>query len=605
MKWKPYLMSKSAHEIWTVGLLTGATLGLVALAYTISKLPEEEFVRRMETTQMNFEEFSTFDEALAAIKAEEEKFLTSEILLTSERGDVVLTAATLGVTADDDELIQTLGNFMEFATPISKVEVYLFGKTLKLPSSVNEEQTKLAFEGSGIEQGVKDAEYFYEAGVQIAEEQIGYGIAAAALTAELQTAWETFTPPAELALPLRTAEPEIRTEDLETLLPQAEGIAAQSFTLEDEFSNSWEFPMAAHLNLLKPSAEDPALLKIDEDAFITAIELELVPEVEEDPLPAIITENEDGTYAFHGSARFGREIDKTGLLALIEDNLDVAADDEGEAVDLTITLPIRQVEPQVTVPASLREKGITELVGMGYSNFSGSRSGRIHNVNRGMDQFNGVIVEQGAEFSFTSLVGEIDAANGWLPEYVIKGDETIPEYGGGLCQVSSTMFRAALYSGLSITMRKNHSYAVSTYAYPSGYGLDATVYTPLPDFRFINDTAGALLIQGYTEGENAYFVFYGTYDGRTVAMDGPYNYDYVAAPDPVTVYTETLEPGIRELKDRSHTGFKVDWYRIITYGDGTQSERENIHSNYEARPARYEEGMPESGIPPTEEEVGG
>src|SRR3990167_1666296 len=119
---------------------------------------------------------------------------------------------------------------MEFAKPISKVEVYLFGKTLKLPSSVNEDQTKLAFEGSGIEQGVKDAEYFYEGGVQIAEEQIGYGIDTAALAVKLQTAWESFTPPVELALPLRTAEPEIRTADLEALLPEAERIAERSFT---------------------------------------------------------------------------------------------------------------------------------------------------------------------------------------------------------------------------------------------------------------------------------------------------------------------------------------------------------------------------------------
>ncbi len=600
-------MSKGTHEVWVVGLLTAATLCLLAGMYAISKLPEEEFVQRMGTTQMSFSSFATFEEALAALEAAEETFLASEILLTSERGNITLTPATLGLSSNDEKLTTVLTNFMEFSTPVQKVEVYFFGKELKLPSVVDEAQMKLAFAESGIEQGIKNAEYAYDAGVQIAPEQIGYGIDSAALTIELQTYWETFTLPAELALPLRSAEPTIRTADLEALLPEAERIARQTFTLEDEFGNSWEFSMAAHINLLKPSAENPDSLQIDEASFITAIELELVPEVEEDPLPAIITENEDGTYAFHGSARFGREIEKTKLLTLIVDDLDLAADDEGEAVDLTIPIPIRQVEPQVTVPDSLREKGVTDLVGVGYSNFSGSRSGRIHNVNRGIDQFDGVLVEQGAEFSFTALVGEIDAANGWLPEYVIKGDETIPEYGGGLCQVSSTMFRAALYSGLPITMRQNHSYAVSTYARPFGYGLDATVYAPLPDFRFINDTAGALLIQGYTDGDDAYFVFYGTYDGRTVAMDGPYNYDYVAPPDPVTEYTEALEPGVRVLKDHSHTGFKVDWYRIITYGDGTVSERENIHSSYEARPAKYEEGMPEGGLPvdETEEEVGG
>jgi vancomycin resistance protein YoaR len=154
------------------------------------------------------------------------------------------------------------------------------------------------------------------------------------------------------------------------------------------------------------------------------------------------------------------------------------------------------------------------------------------------------------------------------------------------------MFRAALYTGMPITARRNHSYAVSYYARPNGYGLDATVYDPNPDFRFKNDTQGAILIQGYVQGNDAYFVFYGTNDGRTVQMEGPFVYGTTSIVEPVITYTDKLAPGVRELTEYAHKGFQVDWFRTITRADGTKSERENIHSNYEARPAKYLEGQP-------------
>ena len=438
----------------------------------------------------------------------------------------------------------------------------------------------------------------YDNGVVILEEQVGYGVDTGSLAAQLQTYWETdFTGPSSDELPLRTRDPEIRTADLEALLTTAESLAARTLTMSDEYGNTWDLTMTDHVDWVQPMSGFDSTgglnWEIDEEKFIVYVETDLVPEIEEEHLPAIITENEDGTYEFHGSARFGKEIDKLALMNSVLLALQVEPTEEAPQEEIPI--PVTQMEPQVTVPDSLRERGITDLVGVGYSTYKTSPTNRIANVNRGFEQFNGVIIEQGGEFSFTDLMGSIDAANGWLPELVIKGDETIPEYGGGLCQVSSTMFRAALYSGLPITARKNHSYAVSYYAYPYGYGLDATVYDPNPNLKFLNDTPGDLLIQGYTDGFDAYFVFYGTYDDRTVKMEGPYSYGYHSVSEVVTQYTDELAPGVRVLEEYAHTGFKVDWYRTITFGDGTVSERENIHSEYEARPAKYSEGTAVSG----------
>ena len=587
------------------GLSVAAVLSVVAGAHAINKLPEEAFVKRMGVPQFSFENFTQFNEAIAEIENQEARFLTTELTLTSERGNLTLSLEALGFMPSTADTREYLSSFMADATLLEKTQVYLFGKTLELPATVDTETLKLAFAESGIEQGVKNAELTYQNGVIIDPEQIGYGVDTDALAILLRSYWEdSFKVPAEAELPLRTSEPEIRTADLEAMLSAVQQDAERTFTLEDEYSDYWEFSIAEHVSLLVPGENET--VAIDEEKFIAAVELELVPEIEQDPQSVVITENEDGTYSFEGSARFGREIDKTALREMLEDALNLTDPETDETTD-TLQLPLIQTEPEVTVPDSLRERGITELVGVGYSTYKSSPSNRIHNVNRGFEQFNGVLLEQGAEFSFTSLMGEIDAANGWLPELVIKGDETIPEYGGGLCQVSSTMFRAALYSGLPITMRKNHSYAVSYYAYPYGYGLDATVYDPLPDLRFINDTPADILIQGYTDGYDAYFVFYGTNDGRTVSMDGPYSYDYHSTSEVLTEYTDELAPGERQLEEYAHTGFKVDWYRTVYYPEYTEEEiaegiyvspyaqtvsgvRENIHTEYEARPAKYLEG---------------
>ena len=163
--------------------------------------------------------------------------------------------------------------------------------------------------------------------------------------------------------------------------------------------------------------------------------------------------------------------------------------------------------------------GINTLIGQGISNFAGSPKNRIHNIKTGLAKFNGLILNPQEEFSFNALLGGSGPEQGFLPELVIKKDKTVPEYGGGLCQVSTTLFRAAVNSGLEITERAPHAFPVEYY-YPQGF--DATVYEPSPDLKFINNTPGHLLIEGLIQGSQLIFNFYGTDDGRRVKIKGPY-----------------------------------------------------------------------------------
>ncbi len=208
-------------------------------------------------------------------------------------------------------------------------------------------------------------------------------------------------------------------------------------------------------------------------------------------------------------------------LDVYQSTLDIAA--ALEQHKNTAALTVNETFPTKTL-ARTNNLGINELVAEGVSNFKGSPNNRRHNIATGIEKFKGLIIPQGATFSFDDALGPVTAEAGFLPELVIKGSEgTIPELGGGLCQVSTTTFRAAMDGGLPITDRRNHAYAVQYY---SPQGTDATIYPGSADLKFINDTPGAIMIWPYEKDNNTLvFDFYGTKDGRQVTLDKPVVYD--------------------------------------------------------------------------------
>ncbi|MFA5986994.1 MAG: VanW family protein [Parcubacteria group bacterium] len=187
-------------------------------------------------------------------------------------------------------------------------------------------------------------------------------------------------------------------------------------------------------------------------------------------------------------------------------------------VPLKIAL-IYDTKPATVTHARANALGIVELIGEGRSNFKGSTQSRIHNIQTAAKRFDGLVIAPNEEFSFTTILGPVDGEHGYKEELVIRDNETKPEFGGGICQVSTTVFRGAIFTGMKITQRHNHSYPVHYYT-PTGF--DATVYVPKPDLRFINNTPGYVLLTVKTEGTELVFDYYGKKDGRTVKMEGPF-----------------------------------------------------------------------------------
>ena len=218
---------------------------------------------------------------------------------------------------------------------------------------------------------------------------------------------------------------------------------------------------------------------------------------------------------------------------------------------------------------SINDLGIKEIIGVGKSSFLGSPSNRVHNIRVGTNKFTGLIIAPDEEFSFIEYLGTVDADSGYLPELVIKGDRTIPEYGGGLCQVSTTVFRAALNTGLPITARSNHSYRVSYYE-PAG--TDATIYNPWPDLRFKNDTGHNILIQSEIIGGDLFFYFWGTSDNRKVEVSDPVIYNIIKPGPTRIIETTDLKPGERRCTERAINGADAYLDYKVTYNPNTSEE---------------------------------
>lgn len=226
-------------------------------------------------------------------------------------------------------------------------------------------------------------------------------------------------------------------------------------------------------------------------------------------------------------------------------------------------LPIimQEVKPMVTA-SNIGQLGIKELIGVGKSQFAGSPSNRRYNIKIGASRLHGLLIPPDAEFSLLHALGPVDGAHGFLEELVIKGDKTIPEFGGGLCQIGTTTFRMALAGGLPILERANHSYRVSYYE-PAG--TDATIYSPKPDLRFKNDTSQYLLIQTKINGNEAIFELWGTNDGRTVEQTKPIVYSIVQPPPGKLVETTELPPGQKKCTEKAHNGASAKFTYTVTY----------------------------------------
>jgi len=233
---------------------------------------------------------------------------------------------------------------------------------------------------------------------------------------------------------------------------------------------------------------------------------------------------------------------------------------------------VREIRPARTA-SDLREMRVIAEVSSFSTTFAPSPPGRVHNIRLAATALDGVLLEPGSEFSFNSAVGETGATQGYLPAPVIIDGEITDGVGGGVCQVSSTLYNAVLLAGLQVVERAGHSLAVG-YVPP---GRDAAVAYGWLDLRFQSDPGRGIWIRTFVNGNRLTIRLFGEpAPGKEIKL---VTTDLEIIPRN-TIYTETdsLPAGTREQAKVGQDGYRVNAWRVI-YLDGSEIGRELLSRN--------------------------
>ena len=282
----------------------------------------------------------------------------------------------------------------------------------------------------------------------------------------------------------------------------------------------------------------------------------------------------------------GQALDKLLTKKLILEKISI--DNINSERQISINLPVNVTRAKID-NAQINSLGIRELLGRGVSYFAGSIANRVHNIGLGTSRVSGVLVAPGEVFSFNRTVGEVSAASGYRQAYVISQGRTILDDGGGICQVSTTVFRAALNSGLPIVSRTAHAYRVAYYE-QAGFkpGFDATVWAPTVDLVFKNDAKFHILIQAIVDPANSKLQvdIYGTADGRKTTISDPVITNKTPPPPDKYEDDPTLPKGMVKQVDFAASGATVVFSRKVERGSDVLIN-ETFKSNYRPWQAVY------------------
>jgi vancomycin resistance protein YoaR len=270
----------------------------------------------------------------------------------------------------------------------------------------------------------------------------------------------------------------------------------------------------------------------------------------------------------------------------------------------TIDIPVAVIKPDID-SNHLADLGITTRLAVGSSNFEGSDEGRSHNILVGSNLLNGHLIPPKSYFSFNHAIGIITEDAGFVESNVVDGERIGRDVGGGICQVSTTVFRAAFRAGLPITEWHPHRYRMSFYEqddWPAG--MDASILQPEGnpfgggDLQFYNPTDSYMLIESYTDGPRVVIVLYGPKMDYNVEITGPWMSEpYEATPD-IEVVDENAPPGTMEISEYALEGIDVNFLREVFDRDGNLIESMEFFSHYYPRGNAWKVSPDMQGLSP-------
>ena len=533
----------------------------------------------------------TYDEAIAALS--NSYTYANEAIYTFRDGDRIwqMSAEDLGVSFDVDETIDSayeVGHTPDSIRNLTdQASAWFMGKSVRPIVTYNQSVAEAFLMGiaADIDRDPTDATLSLDGlVVNTTRGQTGRELNVGATLVQLTEAVLAFDSGREIPLVINETPPIVWNVDdaanrIRTALSGSISLTATSETGQQ--LGPWTVSQEQILSLL-------TVMLLDNGdgtrSYDVSINMDSFSGFLDTLAPGLITSPVDGRFNFDPSngqlvviepSASGRELNIVDTIARLEE---AVFSNDGRIVPMAFTYTLPQYHNQVTAA----ELGITELVAESTTYFTGSENNRRTNIAVGASKLDGVIIPPGAEFSFNYFLGEIEPENGFVDGKVIFGGRTVTGIGGGICQVSTTVFRAAFEGGFAITERNSHGYRVGYYELNSAPpGLDAAIWQPERDFRFQNNTPHHLLIETdiYPAQDAIQFRFYSTKHWRTEIEDAIVR-DVVPAPANSFISNRDLQPGEIRQVDYSADGADVTVYRNIYDMSGELINRDYEYTHY-------------------------
>lgn len=314
----------------------------------------------------------------------------------------------------------------------------------------------------------------------------------------------------------------------------------------------------------------PLALNVDRNAVKTLFEEKADQLNQEAVNNGLVREN--GEFRIVDGAD-GIEVNVADSIAVIEDYIST----QWDGTDTEIKLAADIVEPIGTKEELSK---VEDLLGSYTTNYKDSGKNRCDNISLAASKIDGTVVYPGEEFSVYEAISPLDAASGYELAGAYENGQTVESYGGGVCQVSTTLYNAAILAEMEITQRSNHSMIVS-YVKPS---QDAAIAGDYKDLRFVNNTEAPIYLEGYTVGKDIYFNIYGE-DTRPSGRVVSYESEVVSQQEPGVQFVATGDPvGYLAVAQGKHTGYVARLWKVVTV-DGVEESREIFNkSTYKASP---------------------
>ena len=607
-KTKEPKQTKSRKKFWLFfALMTAAILAVAFGGYSIVFSKKAYMNVKLGDWDMGGKNRSQIS---AILTRESEQFLQNPIILKyqplsaeekskldknaepAEAKDYQIMPSDIGLSYDIDKSVDNvmnIGRGGSVARDFWQQLISLFWKQkVEMNMTYNPEalSKKISEISTGIDQPERDYKLIYQDGQFVLtspeEKKAGYRVNQQSLIDNVKFQMSNIKNK-DIHFKAEFYEPKITEKNAQKRLAEANQIldSGELNLVYEEQSFALDKDTIAGLIASKPEKDDMKLYlapdKVAKQVSAVAAELD------RDPKNAVLGTN-GGSVTIAQISESGRKLDQAQTIIDIDNAIFARVNDKltntnPKVVRLRVDLKVPDIDAN-----QISNYGLKELVATGTTSFARSPSNRVHNITVGASVVNGTLIKPGEEFSTLGRLGAIDASTGYLPELVIKNNKTIPEYGGGLCQVSTTLFRTALNAGMKITQRQNHAYRVSYYEPP--IGMDATIYDPAPDFKFINNYNSYILVQAKIVGTKITFEFYGTKDTRVVEQSAPEMFDVNGPPPAIEVPTDTLPVGERQLIEHGHQGASAKFHYKVTR-DGAVLQETDFLSKYVALPEKW------------------